>query len=133
MEEPDELWTGPAIGNPRNQTQLRWATCLMSELPDAIRDAITTGDTQKLPSIMTLPCWQVGVSGRVDIDVGAENKRLRWILWGRAQRDDSPSSGWREAFMVEAATDVGLLFIDRICVAPDRASDAPENPYVTRA
>jgi len=48
---------------------------------------------------------------------------------GRDPEQPHAVGWWRLVYEVEARPDVGLLWIHKICVAPDRASDAPENPY----
>jgi len=125
----EDIWAGMALMNPRNRVTKNFRTAVIADQSEAIQNAIVTNLRERLPYPCKIVTGDLEIEGRPDDCAGFGPGTPRWYVWAETQNNHTPSAGWRLVYEVEARPDVGLLWIHKICVAPDRASDAPENPY----
>lgn len=119
-----DIWTGPALSNPRNRSGTERQTNIGAQFPD-IREALHGHTMHRLSRGIVIRAGnhRAIAHGRVD-EVTVSGAMVSFHLW---EPSDGGSRKWRVCHLVTAHLGTGAMTVKAVHVAPDRPEDDAEH------
>ncbi len=122
----EEVWSGPAISNPKNVTVRGWKRAGVADQSPALRDALVLGTSFLNESVLrTEDAAAIVLTGLECLStIGHGEGRLhRFLGWAplRPEGRAYPANHWRLAYLIDAHDD-GAVDITAVHVAPDHVA-----------
>ncbi len=121
--QDDEIWTGPALANPRNEQVGRYVTSFGIQDPKLVQ-ALSAGTCPKNDMVTFRTIYGLEFSGRIDVSNFTFlpiHREIRFQMWPKTNRF---CNGYRTAYEFQIKLDkFERITILEIAVAPDLPVD----------